>query len=949
LNETKPGKVAVIAVHGVAYHAPGASADAVSELVLGLSERDIEAKYAPFEAETVHIPLKPFSVTSLTQPPGDGLFNRFLDRFRERTVYLTRSWRTSDQLDSLPSQEPEEKPGERKSFVGANGELYEKGIREGVGKQSPGIFRNVRAYLAGRRASAQEKSRDPYGKAGIDFMRLLLQNYRGSRGADNKPKDQRDATAYITTRLEGKRTWKDATGADQTMPVHFYEMYWADLSRPNQSVLSFFQALYQLLFHLASLSRLVISTAYENRNDWMWRALDWSQGWAVRMLGLPIPILSALLLISLFGALPHSITDTRVPSAAIYGSAFLGLLIYIVLERKLPATKRPWTWILFPLLFILSFAAIAATLFRYPPEFLRRILAFQGLLLGSAMLYLSVDSYDEVRDGAWETALGLWIPWIFLFIGLFWAFPGERVDQITVWVVQIVLAALRISWLLLFFFALAAFVLGEACWRKIRWEEKKGGDANRYARAKAAVRTSRLALALPTMAVLIVTLILFSIIFVQATSHSVSGALFGSTIDGPLSPSGHRVSGRFLSLLILDREGACNILDEHNCPPTISPSDYFKSFLVWSATPAFPIILALLAYGLLLMTFWVIPSIYTETNPPRRSDNRSSERMGNWISRGLDASKYSTLIMWAAAFAVPALVVALTSLSPTGKPRDGIVRVVHQFHPQPFHNAYHLHDLYQSIGDLSTHLDIVTRSILIGIGAVAGSVAILASFAKSGSSVLGIILDVDNYLRAAPKDATPRAQIMERYVSLLRYLSEYRDPEDGTGYDRVVIVAHSLGALISVDLLHFLKVQDHAPQVPVRLFTMGNPARQLLNRFFPYLYQWIHPRPDNSVRPLENSGAALPKIDSDELPDPAALGVDLWVSAYRSGDYVGRSIWLDEWYKREDPSKPGPFYLATEQPRGRREEMCIGAGAHQHYWDQSAPDIAEKLDRLISS
>jgi len=27
--------------------------------------------------------------------------------------------------------------------------------------------------------------------------------------------------------------------------------------------------------------------------------------------------------------------------------------------------------------------------------------------------------------------------------------------------------------------------------------------------------------------------------------------------------------------------------------------------------------------------------------------------------------------------------------------------------------------------------------------------------------------------------------------------------------------------------------------------------------------------------------------------------------------------------------------------------MCIGAGAHTHYWDQSAPDIAEKLDDLI--
>jgi hypothetical protein len=58
-------------------------------------------------------------------------------------------------------------------------------------------------------------------------------------------------------------------------------------------------------------------------------------------------------------------------------------------------------------------------------------------------------------------------------------------------------------------------------------------------------------------------------------------------------------------------------------------------------------------------------------------------------------------------------------------------------------------------------------------------------------------------------------------------------------------------------------------------------------------------------------------------------------------------LWLDEWYDRDVPAKPGDVYTAAENPPGRREEMCIGAGAHQHYWDQSAPDIAEKLDVLI--
>ena len=62
---------------------------------------------------------------------------------------------------------------------------------------------------------------------------------------------------------------------------------------------------------------------------------------------------------------------------------------------------------------------------------------------------------------------------------------------------------------------------------------------------------------------------------------------------------------------------------------------------------------------------------------------------------------------------------------------------------------------------------------------------------------------------------------MERYVSLLDYLSDYKDPADGKSYDRIVIVAHSLGALISADLLRFLKVQSASPRIDVYLSPWG--------------------------------------------------------------------------------------------------------------------------------
>jgi hypothetical protein len=519
--------------------------------------------------------------------------------------------------------------------------------------------------------------------------------------------------------------------------------------------------------------------------------------------------------------------------------------------------------------------------------------------------------------------LGMWVPWIILFAVWLSQYPKIPIEQTTLWVMQIVLAALRVSWILLFLFAFLAFVFGGWSWRKIRREEnqKTNGDQNRCARARAAVRTSRLALALPTMGVLIVTLALFSILFVRATS------LAKELFNDPITPPHSRPY--YLGWLMLDKGGAGQYLRGSVDTTRMSPNEYFQGALVWSATPAFPIILALLLCGLLLIVLWLIPSIYSEKHPPWRSDNKSSKRMGEWLSRGLDASKIRTMLMWSAAFAVPSVLVIWTELQGIG----WVKKISDDFAPAV------------------SSLNQTTAIILLWLGGVAGSLAILASLAKSGSSFLGIILDVDNYLRASPKDETPRARIIERYVSLLHYLAEYKDPT-GEGYDRVVIVAHSLGALISADLFRFLKVQKGSPKLDVRLFTMGNPLRQLLNRYFPYLYEWVHPLPDNSMAPLNGVVPTKPGIGCHDLPDPENLGVAKWVNAYRSGDYVGRSLWLNEWYDREvparnDPDKPGPVYVAAENPPGPREEMCIGAGAHQHYWDQSAPDIAEKLDELV--
>src|SRR5437879_1856818 len=148
-------------------------------------------------------------------------------------------------------------------------------------------------------------------------------------------------------------------------------------------------------------------------------------------------------------------------------------------------------------------------------------------------------------------------------------------------------------------------------------------------------------------------------------------------------------------------------------------------------------------------------------------------------------------------------------------------------------------------------LNAVTDSIIGKTAGMTASLALLGLLVRYTSSALGIVLDVDNYLRASPKDATPRAQIVERYVSLLRYIAK---PEHG--YTRVV--------LISGDLLRFLHEEGdqtlerlgygepggNKPAIPITLFTMGNPVRQFMNRFFPFLYDWVNPVPSGGLRPF---------------------------------------------------------------------------------------------------
>jgi hypothetical protein len=831
------------------------------------------------------------------------------------------------------------------------------------------------AYLGAQHAQRLRAGQNvARGSAGHEFMRLLLQDYEG--GADGD--------AYVTTRLEGNRA---ATAPEGAAEVHIYEVLWADLARPTNTLLSFFLSLFQLIFHLGSLSRLAIDSGSAENTDLKWRAFRAVQRYAVRMLQLPIPLLKVILLIALFSCVPALSDNAKDQSwfpLVMGGIAGLAITFLLNRHRTRVLTISPYLWALraiFPAALGVGCAALLMALPSVAPD---AVSAFEcWLILGLALLFYVLDKYKDVRKGAWPVGMLLFVPCIVRFVGYLVElnFSGNSVPQATIWTVEWIVAALRISWLLSFVFVFVALVLGSRAWRSI-----PKNQPGRRARARAAVRTTRFALALPSLMFLLVTTLLWAGLFsiargihqpffetqflsvpprsgwlaryhllpdpetTKATTNAICDKSYNlsclktnlARID-PLSESAYveRDPGK-------DSKGQlARVVPVPNNNPKNARPDYLEDILVWSAGNGFVLTLALFALALFLLFWWALPSVFAEKfrlrnekKPPRFTTNAMSVRLGTWLSRGLDATAVVTFLFWCAIFLIPPMFLA--GAGPwirTGANALGF-----------------------DANSAPAGADI-TRWIVQSF-AVGGTAAALAILVKYGSPVLGAILDVDTYLRTLPENATPRAKIMERYVSVLRSIARYRASDD-RGYDSVVIVAHSLGSLISADLLRFLKAagdpelaalglagEDVANQggISIKLLTMGSPIRQLLNRFFPYLYDWVRDEPDNGLRPLPHPVLnPPPTIGPAALPDPAELGLQNWVNVYRSGDYVGRSLWLDEWYCRTDGTQgsggyPQAIYFASS---GLRGEACIGAGAHTRYWDDTAPDVADLLNALI--
>lgn len=321
-------------------------------------------------------------------------------------------------------------------------------------------------------------------------------------------------------------------------------------------------------------------------------------------------------------------------------------------------------------------------------------------------------------------------------------------------------------------------------------------------------------------------------------------------------------------------------------PANTTIGDWVQFAVLERAAGAFVLETIVLIAFFMALIWSIFPSVIVEASPSRDARNpRRAIALGRWLTNGLGA------IPWAALL-VPGVFVAMV------------------------------------FGGLM--LERASTSAVVWAGGAVLALAAARFWLPGASSTLDVALDVDNYLREHPRNATPRARIAERICSLLRYV--HGAPRH---YDRTIIIAHSQGSVILADLLRFLRNSGISfTNGPVDFFTMGSPLRQLYARAFSPLYQWMDPEWEAT----QTSNV----IDDYARPDPETLGVRQWINAYFSGDYVGRNLWCnragdDRW-----------DLTASKDRAGRREEFCLGEGAHTHYWDRNGGAVAKRLDALIS-
>ncbi len=335
-------------------------------------------------------------------------------------------------------------------------------------------------------------------------------------------------------------------------------------------------------------------------------------------------------------------------------------------------------------------------------------------------------------------------------------------------------------------------------------------------------------------------------------------------------------------------------------------SRYEKSTETFALTAG--LTLSLLAYLVAVL----VPSLFAEL----KVAFGTSQRLGHWLGAGYRRLDRFVTILTSASVVIAGAVAVLLVLAQCGVSLGGRIE-----------NA---RDWVAALSQTGL------KPLIFSAATLGAAVMLLGGFltrtAPGLRMPLDVALDVDGHFREFPRRAIPRARIFSRYVSLLEHVA-------AQGYDRVVIVAHSQGTVISTELLRYLQFRAEQ-NVDARvtelwaalnksrllLLTAGCPLRQLYAARFPHLYAWV-------TAEDANGGG----------PSAAKVGVDRWVNLYTAGDYVGRWLWGPDDKCYTPDQTPPAWRVAAEH------EECLGVGAHTHYFDLDQAHVARWIDWMVTA
>lgn len=721
-------------------------------------------------------------------------------------------------------------------------------------------------------------------------------------GRNGSPAEQyQSQTTRLTRRADGSE-----------LKIDVFEMFWADQSRLAGAIPRIVTEFFTMLFRLSRLGRDTVDEAsrYVGRNRQeshrAWTLLSRLQtliDWA--FVNVLAQLFGQLLLVGLFLVA----ADLAMSALLLKTVGWVLIALSVLVAAYFSPSGRVWGLALL----VLGLGAFV-------------ISSRWGL--GVALLVVVTIVYSAGLRAADDRFPFTYLSGITIWSGLICAtvihqiwgpdnvamVPSDALVQIGLTAFEFVLGAIKWWWIImavpLAVWAVLSMGLTFFAWR-----------SNDYQR-RGSVATGRLGALLSLASFLLVAMALWAALGLalqySLNAHSYSPALWTNE-----------------TITKIDKKTVCVDLEKKNDYPRNAAAFAECRFQASTSTFSLIVLLLLLVSSYLLVL--TAPSVLAELQWASSDKQVEARRLGRWLTwfyRYLD--RFVLLVTGAG------VIVAVLVGYALGFPSSGLAEV-----------------WSRNGGDLSVqwlHWLFIPAAGTFALFSAFGGV--LSRFVPGIRAPLDVALDVDNYMREFPRRAIPRARIFARYAALLAEVETGR-------YDRIVVVAHSQGTVISAEFLRYIssvttgrgqegrvqQLQHLLSCGSIRLLTLGCPLRQLYAARFPTLYEWI--------------------LDAERKPNgPTAddVGVEVWANAFGSGDYVGRWLWSKHLatgrryhplydgvglsvppgrVQAYDLFHPMPPSFKVLQPL-REYETCIGFAAHTHYFDPPRKSSAVSVVALLA-